>query len=57
MKRCKSPRQVQRFLSAHDQIANHFPRMRDHDTAANFRAARKSAFAAWAELIGVAMAA
>jgi putative transposase len=57
MKRFKSPRQVQRFLSAHDQIANHFPRMRDHDTAANFRAARKSAFAAWAELIGVAMAA
>ena len=57
MKRFKSPRQVQRFLSAHDQIANHFPRMRDHDTAANFRAARKSAFAAWAEVIGVAMAA
>jgi putative transposase len=57
MKRFKSPRQVQRFLSAHDQIANHFPRIRDHDTAANFRAARKSAFAAWAEVTGVAMAA
>ena len=57
MKRFKSPRQVQRFLSAHDQIANHFPRIRDHGTAANFRAARKSAFAAWAEVTGVAMAA
>jgi hypothetical protein len=32
-------------------------RIRDHDTAANFRAARKSAFAAWAEVTGVAMAA
>ena len=57
MKRFKSLGQVQRFLSAHGQIANHFPRIRDHDTAANFRAARKSAFAAWAEVTGVAMAA
>src|SRR5207248_4953893 len=35
MKRFKSPRQVQRFLSTHDQVANVFPRRRDHDTAAN----------------------
>src|SRR4029077_5928077 len=33
MKRFKSPRQVQRFVSAHDQVANVFPRRRDHDTA------------------------
>jgi hypothetical protein len=26
---------VQRFLSTHDQVANVFPRRRDHDTAAN----------------------
>src|SRR6266404_3072200 len=37
MKRFKSPRQVQRFLSAHDQVANVFPRRRDHDTAADLR--------------------
>jgi len=35
MKRFKSPRHVQRFLSAHDQLANVFPRRRDHDTATN----------------------
>jgi putative transposase len=57
MKRFKSPRQVQRFLSTHDQIANHFPRIGDHGTAANFRAAREPVFVAWAEVIGVAMAA
>ena len=57
MKRFKSLGQVQRFLSAHDQIANHFPRIRDHPTATTFRAARKSAFAAWAEVTGVIMAA
>jgi putative transposase len=37
MKRFKSPRQVQRFLSAHDQVANLFPRRRDYDIAANLR--------------------
>src|SRR6202521_5093364 len=35
MKRFKSPRQVQPFLSAHDQVANLFPRPRDHDTPLN----------------------
>jgi DDE domain len=34
MKRFKSPRQVQRFLSIHDQIANLFSRRRNQDTAA-----------------------
>jgi putative transposase len=73
MKRFKSPRQVQRFLAAHDQVANilqvqrflaaHdqvaniFPRRRDHDTAANLRSGRSQAFATWADVTGVAMAA
>jgi putative transposase len=56
-KRFKSPRQVQRFLSAHDQVANVFPRRRDHDTAANLRSGRTQAFATWADVTGVAMAA
>jgi hypothetical protein len=51
------PRQVQRFLSAHDQVANVFPRRRDHDTAANLRFGRTQAFTTWADVTGVAMAA
>ena len=46
MKRFKSPRQVQRFLSVHDPIANLFPRRRDHQTGAEFRSARDRAFQA-----------
>ena len=57
MKRFKSPRQVQRFLSTHDQVANVFPRRRDHDTAANLGSGRTQAFATWAHVTGVAMAA
>jgi hypothetical protein len=57
MKRFKSLRQVQRFLSVHDQIANLFPRRRDHDTAANIRSGRTRAFATWTDVTGVAMAA
>jgi putative transposase len=54
MKRFKSPRQVQRFLSTHDQVANMFRRRRDYDTAANHRSGRAQAFATWAEVTGVA---
>jgi putative transposase len=57
MKRFKSPRHVQRFLSTHDQVANVFPRRRDHDTAANLRSGRSRAFTTWADVTGVAMAA
>ena len=57
MKRFKSPRQAQRFLSTHDQIANVFSRRRNQDTAIKFHTARSQAFAAWAEVTGVAMAA
>ena len=57
MKRYKSPRQVQRFLSTHDQIANIFSRCPNQDTAAKFHSARRQAFATWAEVTGVAIAA
>jgi putative transposase len=57
MKRFKSPRQVQRFLSIHDQIANLFFRHPSQDTAIRFHAARSQAFTTWAEVTGVAMAA
>jgi putative transposase len=57
MKRFKSPRQVQRFLSTHDQIANVFSRRPSQDTAARFHSARSQAFTIWAEVTGVAMAA
>nr|WP_294169422.1 IS6 family transposase [uncultured Sphingomonas sp.] len=57
MKRFKSPRQAQRFLSAHDQIGNLFHLRRDHVTAAEYRAARMRAFETWADISGVAAAA
>src|SRR5208337_1328391 len=57
MKRFKSSRQVQRFLSIHDQIANAFSRRPTQDTAPKFRTARNQAFTTWAEVTGVAMAA
>src|SRR3954453_906357 len=54
MKRFKSARQAQRFLSAHDQINNLFHLRRDHRPAAQYRAARTQAFQTWAEVTGVA---
>jgi putative transposase len=57
MKRFKSPRQVQRFLSIHNQIANLFSRRPKQDTAAKFHAARTQAFATWTKITDVAMAA
>jgi putative transposase len=52
MKRFKSPRQVQRFLSFHDPIANLFQFRCDRISAADYRAARKRAFDARAEVAG-----
>jgi putative transposase len=52
MKRYKSARQAQRFLSAHDQINNLFHLHRDHLNATEYRAARAKAFAVWAEITG-----
>src|ERR687894_827832 len=57
MKRFKSPRQAQRFLSAHGQISNLFHLRRDHVTASEYRAARVRAFEMWADMSGVAAAA
>jgi putative transposase len=57
MKWFKSPRQVQRFLSIYDQIANVFSRHSNQDTAPKFRIARNQAFTTWAEVTDVAMAA
>jgi putative transposase len=57
MKRFKSPRQVQRFLSVNDQIANLFARRPSQDTDPKFHSAPSQAFTAWAEVTGVAMAA
>ena len=54
MKRFKSPGQAQRFLSAHDQIANLFHLRRDHRPASQYRAARTQAFQIWSEVTGVA---
>ena len=57
MKRFKSARQAQRFLSAHDQINNLFHLRRDHVSASEYRAARTRAFEVWADISGVAAAA
>jgi putative transposase len=57
MKRFESAGQAQRFLSAHDQINNLFPLCREHVPATDYRAARRRAFAVWAEVSGVAAAA
>ena len=57
MKRFKSPRQVQRFLSIHDPIDNLVHLRRDHRSASDYRAVRAQAFAAWAEGAGAPLAA
>ncbi len=57
MKRFQSPRQAERFLSAHGQIGNLFHLRRDHVTAVQYRAARARAFGASADISGVAAAA
>ena len=57
MKRFKSSRQVRRFLSTHDQVANVFSRRLNQNTAAKFRIARNRAFTTWAEVTRVTMAA
>jgi putative transposase len=57
MKRFKSPRHVQRFLSIHDQVANlfHFPRK--NLSAIDHCAARAKAFSAWVEIAAAPLAA
>ncbi len=48
MGRFKSPRQAQRFLSVHDQIANLIRRKRHRLSARSYRHARSDAFGLWA---------
>ena len=57
MKRFKSPRQVQRFLSAHDQIAIFSPAVETTIPPLNIRSGRTQAFATWTDVTGVTMAA
>jgi putative transposase len=57
MKRFRSARHVQRFVSIHDPIANLFHLRRDHVTASQYRAARSQTFEDWAEIAGTRLAA
>jgi putative transposase len=52
MKRFKSPRQAQRFLSAHAEIGKLFHLRRNHVAAEQHRAARTRAFAIWGDVTG-----
>jgi putative transposase len=54
MKRFKSSRQAQRFLSAHDQINNLFHLRRHRLPAHQYRAARAQTFQTWTEVTGAA---
>src|SRR4029453_17925581 len=57
MKRFKSARHAQRFLSPHDQINNLFLLPRHRMTATDYRAERARAFRAWHECWGIKLAA
>jgi putative transposase len=52
MKRFKTARQAQRFLSIHDQVANLF-RCPADTNAADHRKSRARAFGVWAEVASV----
>ena len=53
MKRFKSARQLQRFASIHDPIANLFHLPRHEMTSANFRELRAAAMDAWRDIAGL----
>ncbi len=57
MKRFKSARQVQRFLSIHDPISNLFHLRRHRVPAADYRRARTAASQTWADITSVTFAA
>lgn len=57
MKRFKSARQAQQFLSIHDPIANLFHLPRNRLPATAYRAAGAQAFATWAKVAGAGLAA
>jgi len=57
MKRFKSARHAQRFLSTHSRIHNHFQLCRHHLSANQYRVARDTAFRTWRDVAGTASAA
>ena len=57
MKRFKSARHAQRFLSAHDPINNLFLLPRHQMPATDYRAERARAFQAWHDVCGITQAA
>ena len=57
MKRFKSARHAQRFLSTHEQINNLFLLSRHRMTAIDYRAERTHAFEAWHDVGGIQPAA
>ena len=57
MKRFKSARHAQRFLSAHDQINNLFLLPRHRMPATDYRTERTRAFQAWHDVCGITLAA
>ena len=57
MRRFKSARHAQNFLSTHGRIHNHFQPRRHRLTADQHRAARDAALRTWREVAGVAAAA
>jgi transposase-like protein len=57
MKRFKSARHAQRFLSTHSRIHNHFQLCRHHLSANQHRVARDTAFRTWRDVAGTASAA
>jgi len=55
MRRFKSGRQLQRFASVHDQVANLFMHCRDNRNAQQKRSVRAQAFEAWERVTCVPM--
>ena len=55
MRRFKSVRQAQQFLSVHAQIHNHFQLRRHRLSASEYRTARDHAFATWRDATGTAL--
>lgn len=56
MKRFKSPRQSQRFVSIHDPIANLFHLPRHEMTTEDFRELRAAALDTWHEITNLGAA-
>ncbi len=57
MKRFKSARQLQRFVSIHDPIANLFPFPRHNMAAVEYRSLRAKAAAVWGDIARISGAA